>query len=135
MIETLLKTLAEELEMEEVPKKNKEGLYEVAIADTIVVFVSSLDPGLLFFGKLGPCPTKKREELFMFLMKANLLGQGTGGGTIGLDENENLLTLSFVLPYDINYKIFKESLEDFVNYLEYWKEELHRYKINSEGLL
>ena len=65
-------------------------------------------------------------------MKANFLGQGTGDATIGLDENENFLTLSLVLPYDMNYKMFKDALEDFVNYLDYWKEELIRHKKAAE---
>ena len=57
-------------------------------------------------------------------MKANFLGQGTGGAVIGMDPEENLLTLSLLLPYDMNYKMFREALEDFANFLDYWKTEL-----------
>ncbi|MBS0620218.1 MAG: type III secretion system chaperone [Verrucomicrobia bacterium] len=134
MIESLLKTLAEELEMEEVPKKLEDGSYKVPIHEEMAVSVRELDPGVAFFSPIGPCPKERREELFILLMKANFLGQGTGGGTIALDGNENFLTLSSVLPYDMNYKTFKDALEDFTNYLDYWKEELIRHKNAAETI-
>lgn len=132
MLEQLLNTLYEELEMEETPKKAEDGLYHLALNPQLSIAMKELDPGVAFWGKLGPCPALKREELFIQLMKANFLGQGTGGASIALDENENFLTLSLVLPYDMNYKIFKDALEDFANHLDYWKEELIRHKKAAE---
>jgi hypothetical protein len=132
MLEQLLKTLTEELEMEETPKKAEDGLYHLPLNPQLLIAMKELDPGIGFWGKLGPCPTMKREELFIQLMKANFLGQGTGGAAIALDENENFLTLSLVLPYDMNYKIFKDALEDFANRLDYWREELIRHKKAAE---
>lgn len=132
MLEQLLNTLAAELEMVEVPQKKEEGFYHFDLNPQLRVLLKELDPGIAFLGKIGPCPTEKREELFILLMKANFLGQGTGGAAIALDENENFLTLSLVLPYDMNYKTFKEALEDFTNYLDYWRDELIRYKKAAE---
>lgn len=131
LLEQLLHTLTAELEME-APKKAEDGLYHLALNPEMTIAVKELDPGIAFWGRIGPCPTVKREELFILLMKANFLGQGTGGGAIALDENENFLTLSLVLPYDMNYKIFKDALEDFTNHLDYWKEELIRHKKAAE---
>ena len=127
MLEQLIKTLAEELEFEELPKKEEGDIYYVSLNPQMTIRVQQLDPGLSFWAKIGACPIAKREELFILLMKANLLGQGTGGAAIALDENENFLTLSSVLPYDMNYKMFKDALEDFANYLDYWSEELIRH--------
>jgi hypothetical protein len=132
VLEQLLKTLTEELEMDEAPKKAEDGLYHLALNPQLTVAMKELDPGIAFWGKLGPCPTVKREELFILLMKANFLGQGTGRSVIALDESENFLTLSLVLPYDMNYKIFKDALEDFTNYLDYWRGELIRHKQAAE---
>ncbi len=84
------------------------------------------------WGKIGPCPTLKKEDLFIYLMKANFLGQGTGGSAIGLDQDENFLTLSLVLPYDMNYIMFRDALEDFANYIDYWKAELIRHTKAAE---
>ena len=132
MIGPLLSKLTEELELEEPPKKGKDDMFHLVLNPKVSIFIKELDPGIAFWGQIGPCPTVKREELFSLLMKANFLGQGTGGSVIALDENENFLTLSSVLPYDMNYKIFKGALEDFTNYLEYWREELVRHKKAAE---
>lgn len=78
--------------------------------------------------RVANCPTLKREDLFIYLMRANLLGQGTGGSRIGLDANEKVLTLSLGLPYEMNYKIFKERFEDFVNFILYWREEIAKFE-------
>ena len=132
LLEELLKTLAEELEFEEIPKKDEGNLYHVSLNPELSITIQQQDPGVSFLGKIGPCPVTKREELFILLMKANFLGQGTGGATIALEANENFLTLSSVIPYDMNYKMFKDALEDFANYLDYWNEELVRYKKLAE---
>jgi hypothetical protein len=132
LLELLLKTLSDELELGEVPQKGEGNVYPLSLNPQITVSIQELDPGLSFWARIGPCPATKREDLFILLMKANFLGQGTGGSVIGLDENENFLTLSSVLPYDMNYKMFKDALEDFTNYLDYWREELIRHKKAAE---
>ncbi len=128
MLESLLKTLSEELELDQIPHKEENNTYQLALNPQMTVRMQELDPGVAFLGTIGTCPVEKREALFTFLMKANFLGQGTGKGTIALDENENFLTLSSVIPYDMNYKAFKDALEEFTNYLDYWKEALILYK-------
>jgi hypothetical protein len=132
LLEILLKTLVDELELEEVPKKEEGNIYQLSLNPQLSVTFQQLDPGLSLWARIGPCPIVNREELFILLMKANFLGQGTGGSSIGLDENENFLTLSSVLPYDMNFKMFKDALEDFTNYLDYWREELIRHKKAAE---
>ncbi len=127
MLEPLIRRLAEELELDEVPVREKDSAYQVLLNTDLKIRIQELDPGLAFWARIAPCPKEKREDLFILLMKANFLGQGTGNNTIALDENENFLTLSSVLPYDMNYKTFKDALEDFANYRDYWKEEIIRY--------
>jgi hypothetical protein len=128
LLEQFLTTLVQDLEMEEVPKKEEGNVYHLQINPEMTITIAKLDPGFSFFSKIGACPTVKKEELFIHLMKSNFLGQGTGGAVIALDENENFLTLSSVLPYDMNYKTFKNALEDFTNYLDFYKEELIRHQ-------
>lgn len=135
MLETFLKTLSEELKLDPSFKKDKELFYTVSLNPELEVKVKESDPGMLFLGRIGPCPTLKKEELFTYLMKANFLGQGTGGASIGFDESGNCLTLSLNLPYDLNYKLFRDALEDFVNYIDYWKSELIRHQKTSEETL
>ena len=132
MLEQHLKTLSEELELGAVPEKEAGNIYQLQLNSQIKITLQEMDPGISFWSRIGPCPLVKKEDLFILLMKANFLGQGTGGACIGLDENENFLTLSSILPYDMNYKLFKDALEDFANYLDYWREELIRHKQAAE---
>lgn len=127
-MEEHLKTLMQELELNATLSKDENRMVQLQINPTLLISFKELDPGIYLSSTLGSCPKEKREELFMWLMKANFLAQGTGGGTIALDPDENNLTLSLVLPYDMNYKTFKENLEDFANFVDYWKEELVRYQ-------
>lgn len=69
-------------------------------------------------------------------MKANLFGQGTLGAALGLEPEQNLLTLSLELPYDMDYRHFKESVEDFTNIVDYWKVEVDTHvKLAKEGIV
>jgi len=62
------------------------------------------------------------------LMHANFLGQGTGGARIGIDAEEKVLTLSVGFPYEMNYPPFKECVEDFVNYVVYWRDDVAKFE-------
>lgn len=95
--------------------------------DELQIEIKKIEKTLYFYSKITPCPEEKKEDLFSYLMKANLLGEGTGNGAIGLDNNEKFLTLTHKMPYEENYQVFKEAVEDFVNYLFYWEEEIKRF--------
>ena len=94
----------------------------------IEMSIKELDPGLYFYTPLAPTPQPKKEELLTLLMKANFLGQGTGGSVIGLTEDESFLTLSLALPYEMDYKAFREAVEDFVNFIDYWKGQIVKFR-------
>lgn len=102
-------------------KRNEEGLFLLPLKSGVVVGVRLLEPGLFLHAFLAPCPKEKREELFMLVMKANFLGQGTFGSAIGLSADEKLLTLSFTFPYEINERTFRGTIEDFANVADYWR--------------
>ena len=124
-IEKLIEMLASELKLSAIPEKDKNGFYQVMINPHLSVVIHELDPGLFITSKILPVPKEgSKEALFIHLMKANLLRQGTGGGAIGIDEEEIFFTLSLTLPFEVDYKTFHESLEDFLNFIDYWKEEI-----------
>ncbi len=62
----------------------------------------------------------------MELMSANLLYQKTGKGVIGMDFKGNFLLLSVAVPYEVNEKEFHEELEEFVNYVIFWRKEIRK---------
>lgn len=114
------------------PKLNAEKYYPLNVGSESL-FIRDLDPGVGLYAKVCQAPKKRKEELFIYLMRANLLGQGTGGSRIGLDASENFLTLSLGLPYELNYAAFRETVEDFVNYLIYWREEVAKFESEEKG--
>jgi hypothetical protein len=128
MLGKYLETLCRELSISPVPERNKENVYLFPFNDQITAKMIDLDPGISISSPLCNPPKRNQEDFFIWIMRANLLGQGTGGCRIGLDANEKLLTLSLGLPYEINYPIFKEKFEDFINYVIYWREEIAKFE-------
>ena len=108
--------------------KIEDSEFVIKVTDEVQINVIKLGYDLYLKTQIVPCPEEKKEELFTYLMKANLLGEGTGKSAIGLDNNEKFLTLSYVMPYEEEYKKFKDTFEDFVNYLFYWEEEIKKFQ-------
>ena len=126
MVQEFLEKLCAELSIDTVPKLNEDNIFR--FAPDIHVAITDLGPGVGMQSVISGCPISKREDLFIYLMKANLLGQGTGNARIGLDRNDKNLTLSRGLPYEINYQIFKEAFEEFVNHLIYWRNAIAKFE-------
>ena len=126
----MIAQLCQELGLD-VPKLDRQKAYGLAINPQISIQIREFAPGFALQAHTAPCPSKKREDLFIYLMRANFLGQGTGGARIGLDGDEKVLTLSHGFPYEMNYQGFKESIEDFVNYVVYWREEVAKFERES----
>ncbi|MBI2742958.1 MAG: type III secretion system chaperone [Chlamydiales bacterium] len=135
LIEQHLTRLMEDLELPPVPPKDEAKAFQLQFGPEMSVTLKEVDGQIFLFSKIGALPQQKREELFILLMKANLLGQGTGGSAIGLDPAEKFLTLSLAIPYDMNYKAFRETIEDFTNFTDYWRKELIRHAEEAEKSL
>ena len=131
MLKNLLEQLCQELELGTLAPIDENRFHHLKIS-SYPISMKDLDPGCYLSSNIGPLPEKKKEDFFMLLMKANFLGQGTGGAAFGLKEDESCLTLSLSLPYEMNYKAFKDSLEDFVNFVDYWKKEIVRFEAEAE---
>lgn len=123
MIEEKLGELTQDLGVAPAEKNEEAQTFGLVIGDVSIDFQDVKD-GCVMSSTLMPLPNKKREVLFGYLMHANFLGQGTGGGCIGIDPDEKFLTLSLSIPYEVNYQVFKESVEDFLNFIDYWKGEI-----------
>jgi hypothetical protein len=131
-----LKELCQDLHIDSPLEKSERGGYLLPINSSLVLEVTPMDPGVAFFSKVTPCPEVKKEELFLKLMKANLFGQGTLGAALGLDPQENCLTLSSTFAYDMDYRDFKGAVEDFANGVDYWRVEVDEHvKLAKGGIL
>jgi len=128
MVQGFLEKLCAELSIAPVPKLNEKKNYHFRFSAGTEIAFADLHPGVEMRANICLCPARKREDLFIYLMRANLLGQGTGGARIGLDEKEKSLTLSLGLPYEMNYHAFKEAFEEFVNHLVYWRDVVAKFE-------
>lgn len=133
-VEQLVENLCSELKLEAVPQKDKNGLFQLKVGSSPQVSIKELDPGAFLSARILPIPKEENKEaLFIYLMKANLMGQGTGGATIGIDPSEKFITLTLILSFELSYRIFHESLEDYLNYIDFWKEEITTFM--EKGLI
>ncbi len=126
-----MKVLLEELfeEMEAFPKVDweKENKCRFFLFPDLEIFLEKLPKEIKISASIAPFPSEKKEEILSKLMEANLLGKGTAGGLISLDEKEAFFILSLELPETIGYPFFRDSLEDFTNYLFYWRDWIDTY--------
>ncbi|MDN3508625.1 MAG: type III secretion system chaperone [Candidatus Neptunochlamydia sp.] len=124
-VKQLIEDLSSELKLEVIPQKDKKGFYQLKVGSSPQVSIKELDSGMFFEARILPIPKEgNKEALFIYLMRANFLGQGTGGAAIGIDPSEKFFILTLTLPFEINYRTFHERLEDYLNYIDYWKEEV-----------
>ena len=130
MIESILADLLRYLDISSIKGKDEaEGHHILQVLEHTEVWVKDLNPGCYLRSTISPLISPDdREDFYIYLMKANFLGQGTGGGVISIDPNEKFLILSQTLNYEINYRIFRDKLEDFVNYLDFWREEIQKWE-------
>lgn len=115
------------------PNENK--MFKLDFGGRIVVNYADLHPGVYFVSAVGPIPERGREVVITALMHLNLLGKGTADGVIGYDEEIKQLTFSMAVPYRVQFGEFKNKLEDFVNYVELWKEELKKATEQKKNVL
>lgn len=132
-MEDHLEELCKDMNLDPELEKSEEGFRKFPLNEALTIEVKMLEPGVLFYSPIAECPEKKQEELFILLMKANLFGQGTFGGAIGYEREENLLTLSSAFPYEMKYLAFRDALEDFANVVDYWKGAVNRHVELAEG--
>ncbi len=128
MLQEFIEKMCADLEISPVPQISNEKTLTFALNPEIEVNLREFENGVAMHAKIAPCPEKRREELFMWLMRANFLGQGTAGARIGIEPQEKFLTLSLGLPYEVDYRLFREHLEEFVNYLVYWRDQIGKFE-------
>ena len=126
LLEEFLVRMSDEVGNSSLWTKGQEQQYNLYCGD-VVVSVKWLEPGLLLNARLGELPKKNLESFFIEIMQANYLGMGTGRSVIGLDPAEKFLTLSHLIPYEVNYTLFKDTIEAFLNYHACWEEKIKKF--------
>lgn len=129
MLDRFLKDLQIEMELDDPFPSNVPGVWSIPLGDDLEVTISKLeDQGFELRSTLGILPQHKRDTFVELMMVSNFMGQGTEGGALALEENEKNVVLVRSVEEDIDYQQFKEILEDFLNAVEAWHDEIHEIK-------
>jgi Tir chaperone protein (CesT) family len=128
MLESLIKQLEKELDIDIPAVSNTLGTYTFSRDEGLTMTLSEISQGLSLRCHVAACPKMKQEAFFAHAMLGNLFGQGTRGAILGLNDEGDVLTLTQIVDYPVNYKDFKEILEDFTNSIEFWREETRNHQ-------
>lgn len=75
----------------------------------------------MVFTQIGKLKEGREEYLYPKLLKANLFWQGTGGATIGVDDETREILLCYQVQVErLEFSQFQELIEGFVNTAELW---------------
>lgn len=89
---------------------------------------------LMMFSQLGEIDDEQKNAIYPKMLKANLFWQGTGGGTIGVDDETNEVLMCYQFPIrQLDFHKFQELLESFINTSELWINTLEAAQ-RGEGL-
>lgn len=130
-IDDFAKQLSRELQLNPPLVPDERGLFSLRVGSKLHVTLSPHEAGLAIAADVGrPLPenSERREELFRWLLLANLLGQGTGRGMLGLDSKGERVQLVLALPYEIPYLECRQYFEEFLNFAEYWLGEIEEFE-------
>lgn len=133
MLKDLIDKLLIDLEMDRNEVAEEEGRVTIDLDENLSVTFNELSPiGIGMFSKLGSCPEMQQEELFTTLMTSNLFGDQTGGAIIGLDSQGKTVTMRLDIPRQVTYAEFYGDVENFLNYVDFWQQELQEHIKQSE---
>lgn len=128
-----LEQICKELELAPPESPSTDGIFKVAFDETLEVqFQENQDTSIYFYSEVAPAPQENGDKLYYMLMDANLLGIETGLSVLGINAKEDKVTLSRLLPKQIDYSDFRNELESFLNYSESWQAEVLRYSEENQ---
>lgn len=125
MLKQFVPQLVKDLELGDMSLASETpGSYVLPLKDNLSIQMTELpSQGFILKCAFAPSPKEKEELFYTQAMLANLFGQGTHEGILGLNGEGTQLTLTRVVDYQADYKEFKEILEDFINTIDLWREE------------
>jgi len=124
MFQEHIKQLAKELD---IPYHNEtEYAYTLVLSPTLSIDIQEHTSTMHMRAQVGRLPIREREALFTYLLKANFLGQGTGGAILSIDPTETFFLCSHTKELSSSYEECKQMIEDFANYVSYWQTEVGR---------
>lgn len=100
----------------------------IILIDNKILFILELDEDaktIVFNVVLGNLPIMRRQEVLYELLSANFYWNRTEGGTIGIDEQTDIVTLCYTMGLPLeNDSDFEFIFEKLANASEYWIDRL-----------
>lgn len=128
MLKRFIEQLSVDLKFEQSLAPNEDASYSLSLEPNLDISLSETpESGIRLYAVVSQVPQKKTENFLLHAMSANLFGLETGNSTLGLDkEGKNLVLINFI-PRQLNYREFRDELEDFVNYADVWGQETSEF--------
>jgi hypothetical protein len=127
-LKPLMTRLVQDLELEGTLASEVPGTYAFPLEEGGSILISEIPHGFIFKCEVAPYPKTKEEVFSTQAMLGNLFGQGTKGAILGLTLDGATLTLTQVIDYDVEYKEFRDALEDYINSVDLWRDEVANHK-------
>lgn len=127
-ISAFMQEFMKDLELDTPLPQEVPGVYSLPLEEGLTVVITSIPSGFSLSATLAAVPRDKEELFYTRTLLGNLFGQGTRGAVLALSEDGRMLTISRVIDYDVNYKEFKDLIEDFINSVDFWREEALNYQ-------
>lgn len=130
MLERFMSQLAEDLDLGDTAlSTGTPDLYSMTMdQDLKITIQKAVDGCIIMKCLIAPFPTAQQESFATEAMRANLFGLGTHQAILGITADKESLTLTRIIDYPIEYKDFKESLEDFINVMDFWRNKALNHK-------
>jgi len=128
LLDEFMKNLSHEMELDRVMEPEMSGVYILPLDEDLDVVINRGDLGISFVSEIADCPEMRREEFLSEMLLGNLFGQGTTDAVLGLNATGKKITLARHLDHEITYDEFSDILEDFMNSVDFWREEAQNFK-------
>lgn len=133
-LEELMQELGSRLGLGEV-QLDEDGGAQIVVDDDLDIDIARAEEGSGFSlsAVVGPLHANDREAELAELLAANLLGRGTGGAALSLDDALDEIVLSRIVAQDdLPFEVFEQELTTFIEVLRIWRDR-HRQDLIGKG--
>ncbi len=123
MLYDYLITLKKTLDLDEAFPNKEISSYSLVFDENLVT-IQEASQGFQFICKLGRLPDSKPLDFMQTMLRGNLFGQATKNAHLGLDETGNEIVIQLYYPQKASSREFLDQFEDFLNAIDFWKNEL-----------
>jgi len=115
MIDFLMQQLSNEMNISPPLKPQTPGTYVIPFDNYTLTITAMPMQGVMLTTNLGLFPSDKEEEFFEEMLSANLFCEATRGAVLALSQDAANITLSHLVEHRLDYREFRDIVEDFLN--------------------